>query len=338
MKTRHFILLSLMTLFALICFSCNDDDDEKESTVNMPTVSIGIPKDITTSSFGIEVTVESDGDGTVTERGLCYSSTIPYPTIDDETVSEGTGTGPFNVAISGLAANTLYYIRGYATNEKGTAYCSNTGTVVTSIGSVTDIEGNVHGTVKIGSQEWTRENLKSTKYADGSNIPGSYPAGGEESNVPIYGRLYNWYAVMHGAASSTSNPSMVQGVCPDGFHVPSDAEWKELEMFLGMSQGEADSEGYRGEIAGKLKLRGMWLPSPGISDNTTGFSALPAGYRELNGTYQFADFFWGAFHIATESQDTSTTASRLLTGDMNGIWRYSDSKKYGMSVRCAKDE
>jgi len=338
MKTRHFILLSLMTLFALICFSCNDDDDEKESTVNMPVVTIGFPKDITTSSFGVEVTVESDGEGTVTERGLCYSSTIPYPTIDDETVSEGTGTGPFNVTVSGLAANALYYIRGYATNEKGTAYCTNASTVVTSIGSVTDFEGNVYGTVKIGSQEWTRENLKSAKYADGSNIPGAYPAGGEEANVPIYGRVYNWYAVMYGAASSTSNPSMVQGVCPDGFHVPSDAEWKELEMFLGMSQGEADSEGYRGEIAGKLKLRGMWSPSPGISDNTTGFTALPAGYRELNGTYQFADFFWGAFHIATESQDTSTTASRLLTGDMNGIWRYSDSKKYGMSVRCVKDE
>ncbi len=338
MKTRHFIFLCLMPLFVFICLCCNSDDDENASTVNVPAVAIGFPEDITTSSFMIEVTVESDGDGTVTERGLCYSSTVPYPTIDDETVSEGTGTGPFDVTVSGLSANTLYYIRGYATNEKGTAYSNNTGTVVTSFGSVTDFEGNVYGTVKIGSQEWMRENLKSTKYADGNNIPGAYPAGGDEANVPQYGRLYNWYAAMHGAESSASNPSMVQGVCPDGFHVPSDAEWKELEIYLGMSQGESDSEGYRGDIAGKLKLRGLWSPSPGISDNSTGFSALPAGYQELDGSPHFNDYFWCGFHITTESQDTSMVASRMLTGDMNGIWRYSDSKKYGYSMRCVKDE
>jgi uncharacterized protein (TIGR02145 family) len=336
MKTKYLILLSLMAAIAVLCCCCNKDEDEPETVVNNPKVSIRHPEGITTSSFTFEVNVESDGGGTVTERGICYSPD-PIPSIDDETQSSGTGAGVVSITVSGLPANTLYYVKGYATNEKGTAYSSQEYTVVTSFGTVTDFEGNEYGTVKIGDQVWMRENLKSTKYADGTNIPGAYPAGGVEANVEEYGRWYDWYAVMHGAPSSASNPSMVQGVCPDGFHVPSDAEWKELEMEVGMSQTDADAEGYRGDVAGKLKVRWGWGPSPQISDNASGFSALPAGYRELDGTSNFI-FFWGAFHVATESTDTSTTPERYLTGDFNGIWRYSDSKKYGLSVRCVKDE
>jgi uncharacterized protein (TIGR02145 family) len=337
MKSRYSILLSLMSVIVVLCACCKDDDEDQETAVDKPVVSIGHPEDITTSSFSIEVTVESDGGGAVTDRGICYAFD-PYPDLNDEKLASGSGTGDVEISVSGLLANTLYYVRAYATNEKGTAYSSGEYTVMTSLGTVTDVEGNVYGTVKIGEQVWMRENLKSTKYADGTDISGVYPAGGSEGNVADFGRLYDWYAVMHGAPSSTSNPSMVQGVCPEGFHVPSDAEWIELEIFLGMPELEATSEGYRGDVAGKLKVRWLWSPTPGLSDNTSGFSALPAGFREVNGSYLFAEYFWGAYHIATESQDTSTTASRLLTGDMNGIWRYSDTKNYGMSVRCVKDE
>jgi uncharacterized protein (TIGR02145 family) len=323
-------------LACLPFIGCSDDKGEPEDTVEKPVVSLQHPEDITLSSFTVEVNVESDGGSPVTDRGICIGST-PQPTIDDETISGGTGTGAFSVTMENLPSNTLYYIIGYATNEKGTAYSVMQYTAVTAFGTVTDFEGNVYQTVKIGSQEWMRENLKSTKYADGSTIPGAYPAGGLEPNVELYGRLYDWYGVMHGAASSNANPSMVQGVCPGGYHVPSDAEWQELEMYLGMTQFDAEINGYRGNVAGKLKVQRYWIPNDYIGNDSAGFSALPAGYRNLDGSYDF-DHFWAGFHISTENIDTSKVASRLLTGDLNGIWREPDSKKYAYSARCVKDE
>ncbi len=109
--------------------------------------------------------------------------------------------------------------------------------------SVTDIDGNIYETVQIGEQVWMAENLKVTHYNDGSEIPTEYSNSewenlstgayavydDNESNADTYGYLYNWYAVDDS-----------RGVCPTHWHVPSDDEWKELEMFLGMSQEEVD--------------------------------------------------------------------------------------------------
>ena len=102
---------------------------------------------------------------------------------------------------------------------------------------VTDIDGNVYKTVKLGNQVWMAENLRTTRYADGRKIPlGTtesfdvayrYYPDDNSANVADYGYLYNWPAVMNGSASSSANPSGVQGICPDGWHVPSNAEWTE---------------------------------------------------------------------------------------------------------------
>ena len=128
-----------------------------------------------------------------------------------------------------------------------------TGTVVYN--AVTDIDGNHYDAVWIGNQLWMKENLRTTHFADGSvidngiapadstsygyprvtssfSVPYRYAPATDESNVPDYGYLYNWQAVMHGAASSSANPSGVQGICPQGWHVPSDAEWTEMENTL----------------------------------------------------------------------------------------------------------
>src|SRR6056297_3339950 len=126
--------------------------------------------------------------------------------------------------------------------------------------SVQDYDGNWYHTVPIGNQCWMKENMRVTHYEDGTEI--SHVTGDTEwdnltetdkawcyydnsdSLGNIYGALYTWAAAMNGAASSNDNPSGVQGVCPDGWHLPSDEEWKELEMELGMSQSEADEIDY----------------------------------------------------------------------------------------------
>ncbi|MFO7868847.1 MAG: fibrobacter succinogenes major paralogous domain-containing protein, partial [Bacteroidales bacterium] len=127
-------------------------------------------------------------------------------------------------------------------------------------GVVSDFEGNVYKTVKIGNQIWMAENLRSTYYADGTPIPSGAGLGditGQNTstyyfwynddiqNASEWGALYTWAAAMNSEASSATNPSGVQGVCPNGWHIPSDAEWKELEMSLGMSAAAADNTGGR---------------------------------------------------------------------------------------------
>ena len=106
------------------------------------------------------------------------------------------------------------------------------------IPTLTDIDGNVYNTVQIGSQCWMKENLRVTKYANDTTIPlwnstnfstvYRYYPDNDSSNVSTYGYLYNWAAVMGGSGSSSTNPSGMQGICPAGWHLPSDAEWTQL--------------------------------------------------------------------------------------------------------------
>ena len=140
------------------------------------------------------------------------------------------------------------------------------------IGTVTDIDGNTYRTVRIGDQIWMQENLRVTHYADGTAVPfvensTNWDAlewddkaycwyDNSVANKDIYGGLYTWAAAMNGELSSEANPSGMQGVCPNGWHLPSDSEWKQLEMYLGMSQSEADSENYRGINEGGNVLEG----------------------------------------------------------------------------------
>ena len=144
---------------------------------------------------------------------------------------------------------------------------------------------------------------------------------------------------MDGAGSSSTNPSGVQGVCPDGWHLPSDAEWKQLEMFLGMSQSDADGTGWRGtDEGGKLKETGTthWnSPNTGAT-NSSGFTALPGGYRNRSGTVGSSLGNTAYFWSATE-YDSSRAWTRSLYYSNSAVFRYYDYKDYGFSVRCTKD-
>jgi uncharacterized protein (TIGR02145 family) len=218
--------------------------------------------------------------------------------------------------------------------------------------TVTDFDGNIYQIVKIGNQTWMKENLKVTHYADGTSIPLSttwqFEVGdkaycwydNQSSNGDTYGALYNWYAAMNNAASSDTKPSGVQGVCPVGWHLPSDSEWKELEMFLGMSQSEADGDHYpRGtDEGGKLKETGFshWASPNTGATNSSGFTALPGGGRDYSGfSFLGTDAnFW----TATEGSEYDAWHRHLFHDNSQVEREYGrTSKNSGFSVRCVKN-
>ena len=210
-------------------------------------------------------------------------------------------------------------------------------------GACIDIDGNVYETVQIGDQLWMAENLKVTHYKDGSEIPniinngdwGSLSAGAygvynnDSLNAVIYGNLYNWYTVDDD-----------RGVCPDGFHVPTDEEFMELEMFLGMSEEEANSTEWRGTDEGSKLAGNADLWNNGTLENnsefgTSGFSAFPAGYRSTNGFYydiDYRSYFWSS------SEFNSYKAwYRYLFYSNSNVSRFTNFKHYGHSIRCLRD-
>jgi uncharacterized protein (TIGR02145 family) len=280
--------------------------------------------------------ITNDGGAIISMRGLCWS-TSQNATISDSKTDEGTGSGIFASSITGLIANTTYYVRAYAINSAGTSY-GNELIIRTSTGSVTDIDGNSYFTVTIGTQIWFRENLRTTKYSDGTTIPLvtditswtslSTPAYCWNNNDPTtykatYGALYNWYVV-----DALTNGS--KNVCPTGWHVSSDADWTTLTTFLG---GESIA-------ANKLKEEGIlnWYWPNTSATNESGFTALPAGYRSYNVSYNsqtMVGFWW------TSTESTSTEAWYRDMNYSNSVVRrgggVGTNKRNGLSVRCIKN-
>ena len=215
--------------------------------------------------------------------------------------------------------------------------------------AVKDYDGNKYDAVKIGKHVWMASNLKTEHYADGSEIPmvGNstysetepyrYCPDGNSQNVNYYGYLYNWPAVMHGSSSSENNPSGVQGICPKGWHVPSDAEWNELGVYV-----YNHPEQYGNSVAKALASNdGCWEESeapgtPGCdqsSNNTTGFSAVPAGfYSGLYNSFGNDAYFWSATQSNSGyayGRDLGYSYARVLSGDA--------TKNLGFSARCVRD-
>ncbi|MGD8778045.1 MAG: FISUMP domain-containing protein [Ignavibacteria bacterium] len=212
--------------------------------------------------------------------------------------------------------------------------------------TVTDYDGNVYKTVKIGNQIWTAENIRVTHFNDGTSIP-QVTDNIEWSNLltpgycfynndstaysTIYGALYNWYAV------ETNN------LCPIGWHVPDDEEWKELEIFLGMSEADADKATWRGQgIGGKLKELGTvhwYYPNEGAT-NETGFSATPSGSRAGGkewGEGRFSHIGILTTYWTATNTDTDNAFHRTLDYSRSEIFRAGHGKKSGFCVRCIKD-
>jgi len=222
---------------------------------------------------------------------------------------------------------------GFAQTAPGFGQCGDT---------LTDTrDGNTYNTVLIGTQCWMKENLaylpsvspsnqgsETTPYYYVYNYQGTdITTAKATSNYQTYGVLYNWPAAMAGHASSNTVPSGVQGVCPTGWHIPSDGEWSQLLTYLGGTT----------IAGGKLKEVGTshWFnPNTGATD-VSGFTALPAGGRYPNGIFNYLGHFI-YFWAATESSGTNAWTSGLYYNLASVYW-LNYSKSYGFSVRCIKD-
>lgn len=228
--------------------------------------------------------------------------------------------------------------------------CSQTGTnghlnPNISYGNVIDQDGNSYPTITIGTQEWMAENLRVSSYTNGDPIPWVFDSWNWSTtndgaythvdnnlsyNYP-YGKWYNWYAI-----------SDARGVCPTGWHVPTDDEWKQLEIALGMNQIEVDDYAdWRGEnenIGGSMKTAGSiyWLTNE-TGTNESGFSAIGSS----NGNCELGSWEVGiicTWWTSTTLQDGNPTGTRALIGDSGGINRYGGSAKCSAnSVRCVRD-
>jgi uncharacterized protein (TIGR02145 family) len=369
--------LSVLLVLAIVSFvlltTCKKDDDNNNGNgqKNIPVLST---TEITEISYTTAVSggnITDDGGATVTQRGVCWS-TGQTPTINDNKTSDGTGAGSFVSEIKDLEPETNYYVRAYSTNANGTGYGSamsfttnddpNVWNPCPGTPTITDIDGNVYNTVLIGDQCWMKENLNTTKDASGNNIT-RYCYDDNTTNCELYGGLYTWATVMNGQSSSSSNPSGVKGICPDGWHVPSHHEWTQLEQYICNALGNSNCEtqfpydhsttGWRGTNEGNALKSCRQVNSPlGGDCNTSehprwnsdgthhgfdefGFSAFPGGYRSPDGTF---DYLGSSGYWWSSTEDSSTNAlTRGMYYEYSYVNRVNGSKSFGFSVRCLRD-
>lgn len=299
----------------------------------LPAVKTNPPLLMTHSRDGASVVIYADLDNTgtaseIVQQGFCYS-TAEHPTINDETVFSYQGPDPFTSQIhlvsnlQNLDPNKTYYARCFATNQTGTIYGNEQSfTVPTAPPPVIDREGTIYQTVKIGKQVWMAENLKANRYKNGDLLT---------VNEAIPG-FYTWKAV-----------SDIRGICPQGWHVPSDADWMELEVYLGMKSSEVGVldlsvwRGYEKQAGALLKaVSPLWKNANSSANNFSKFGALPDGYILFNGWFDHMALNEQAeFCTSTESGDQQIV--RVLTYLSTGVHRGLDSKTRGYSCRCVQD-
>lgn len=218
-------------------------------------------------------------------------------------------------------------------------------------GTLTDVDSNVYHTVRIGNQVWTVENLRVTKYRDGIEVPldtsktkwksstsGKYCYFKNTTNadsIKKYGALYNWYVV------SSKNPKKI---APEGWHVPSDAEWDTLQNYLIAKGYNYDGTDSANKIAKSLAVKTDWSTYSDVGtvgcdltkNNTSGFSALPAGYRYADGSFQDLSYL-GSWWCSTEF-NAALAYYRTLSYRFDYLGRYYDVfKSCGNSVRLLRD-
>ena len=331
------VLLLVILSLSLAVTSCKKDEEEEETTgltvTTKNALNVGrgwatLNGQIKTDNKTYTISFEYDVSTT-------FSNSV---TGTPETV-KGDTTKSIYANISGLNPGTEYFFRLKAESAGSIIYGSDMSFTTTALrgfnitfnpgltyGSVADIDGNTYKTISIGTQTWMAENLKVTKYNDGTIIPFnpvatmwySATTGGYcwyNSDSLGYGALYNW----HAAGSDK--------LCPAGWHVPSDSEWSLLMTSLGGESG----------AGAKLKESGTihWsVPNSGAA-NESGFSALPGGYRVNVGTYNSIKqkgYWWSA----TPSSSTEAYY-RSMGYNYTNTDRTSTSKASGFSVRCLKD-
>lgn len=280
-------------------------------------------------------TIPSDGGSQITEKGICWN-TRPDPTVEHNKLVLGTGNRGFAAVMDGLTPNTGYYVRAYAISSAGIGYGNVLffrTTRMPAASAVSDVDGNTYGSVVIGNHVWMSENLRTTRFNDGSPIlletdhaawcslttPAYCWYNNDAGNKDIYGALYNWHTVY------------THKLCPKGWHVPSQEEWSILVEYLGGSQ----------VAGGKLKEQGTthWLVKNEGATDEAGFRAVPGGYRSYQtsgapffGLYNSSQF-WIDGELSPDGNSYFAGLDRLDTKIR--IMRI--NSRMGYSIRCVKD-
>jgi uncharacterized protein (TIGR02145 family) len=314
-----------------------------QTSLCLPSITTNTPTSIGIDSVIVGGNITNDGGSSIVLRGVCYSTT-PNPNMGNMRTEDGSGVGSFSTILRNLNPSTTYYVRSYAKNSQGVVVYGNevsfsTGTPTLGIRcpgtpSVTDIDGNIYHTVQIGTQCWTQSNLKVSKYRNGDIIPpgpghttwqntiaGAYAIYNYNSlNDSLYGKLYNNYAVTD-----------TRGLCPTGWHVPTDGEWNSLVNFLG---GSGIAGGALKSTVTQPTLGGWASPNTGAS-NSLGFTAGPSGLRDDYGVFLGIGYY-GYWWSSTLS---GTNAWYCALGyDASVIYRLNSGvRNCGYSVRCLRD-
>jgi uncharacterized protein (TIGR02145 family) len=337
-KKSYTGILLLATMFAaLLLGQCS----KEYGGVGMPVVKTLAPYDITTNSIRCGGKVEADNGFPVTAFGLLVSDYNDFRKYDSlSCVMEGDAT--FVTMLGSLKFNRRIYLRAWASNQVGTGY----GEVITYThaesgitfnpdliyDTLTDIDGNQYRTIQIAGNEWMAENLKTTRYNDGTPIPYveanedwftlstpgySWYMGDEASGRATYGAMYNWFTVATGK------------LCPVGWHVPDSSEYTHLVNHLG-----------GGPKAGeKMKEKGTvhWLYN-NLADNQSGFTALPGGQRSNSGAYLFQGFN-GYLWTSSPHLGWPTESYFVVMYNIHPVCieEGSSTRQMGHSVRCVRD-
>lgn len=323
-------IAQVLILLIFMVYSCKMDN------LVLPTITNTFVINVSSTTAASGATVTNDGGAPVLLKGVCWNTSVE-PTVENSKTMESVGTGSFMSNITHLIPNTLYYLRAYATNSVGTAYADQESFTTSSSAlseTVTDVEGNIYNAITIGNQTWMKENLKTTKYRNYTDIPlytdvedwfllttpGYCWYNNNSDNKDTNGALYNWYAVDVGRNGD-------KNICPLGWHVPSDTEWSILMAYLG-----GDSV-----AVGKLKEIGNvhWDSPNTDANNESGFTALPCGARDYGSTF-FGSGLYGYWWSSTAIADGGAWG-RYVGFDGSGGSSSPRLNQCGFSVRCLKD-
>jgi uncharacterized protein (TIGR02145 family) len=294
----------------------------------IPTITTNTVATITRTSAVSGGNISSNGGSAILAKGIVWNKTgSPVVGTDSIRTDASMTTGSYTLNVGNLNSGITYFVRAYATNAIGTAY-GNELSFTTQ--PVLDTIGNQYTTITINGKEWFKENLKTTKYANGTDIlnvienaswfnlvsgQGAWANyANDGANDAIYGKLYNWFAV-----------SDIKGLCPTGWHVATDADWTSLTANYGMDAAAGN----------ELKATTLWT-TPNSNSNSSGFGALPGGGRGgLNfGEINNKGFWWTS---TTDPADTDKAYVRGMQFNTDTVLRYTEDNKYGFSVRCVKN-
>ncbi|MFC1733974.1 fibrobacter succinogenes major paralogous domain-containing protein, partial [candidate division KSB1 bacterium] len=325
MKNNNNFIIMITAIIILFHFSCNKKDEKVDTGGIVETNQI-IDINCNTASGG--GSVSGSWSSNITSKGLCWSKQA-NPDINDFNTDEGPGTGLFTSSLTKLEIGVIYFVRAYAQDANGFHYGPEISFQTLPCNPVT-YGGQTYNVVQIGNQCWMAENYNYGNVINGSVAPQNnsvtekYAYNNDTSYLSQYGGLYDWNEMMDYVPASNSNPSGVMGICPQGWHIPSDSEWKQLEMALGMTQAQANTIGWRGTNQGAQMLIG------GSSGLDIVFGGMKQDINAYNGV-PCDSWYW--------SSSDSTVGQYYRSFDFNSdqVERSLVMPLYGMSVRCIKN-